>query len=423
MNIYFDNKDNLKNLILFGFLCGLFLWLNYIVAIVLLLFILFFYFTDKLFFTRKKFLIFLSSFFLGFLPRIIYEYSKIYTAEYIEMFGGKYIFIFNLDKLIYVKNKLIDFLLYRMPLSFSFKDFYFIKGTFFDYFYYFIFISVFIFFIFIYRKYLFKVLLSFIPLKRFNLDKNKNLKIIFLLMYIIIFVVIYIFSPLSVGKLNTGFFIGYRYLLPLHFVMLMLVSIFLAGLCQKRSHLFNINKKISISLLVVLSLFGILSLSLFANSDITYYSDYKPLYSSPFCDDYLCYMKGLYYGYTSNDPIEKCQNTTRKSFCFEALGRVFLRKNNYNFSMGKDYCNNIPLDFRNDCNMGLIKEIHEVKENESIFSYCDFFDESYKESCYQSLKEDPLEERKERLILYLGSYKCYEQDTIDHTRIFCPSYW
>jgi len=243
MNIYFDNKDNLKNLILFGFLCGLFLWLNYIVAIVLLLFILFFYFTDKLFFTRKKFLIFLSSFFLGFLPRIIYEYSKIYTAEYIEMFGGKYIFIFNLDKLIYVKNKLIDFLLYRMPLSFSFKDFYFIKGTFFDYFYYFIFISVFIFFIFIYRKYLFKVLLSFIPLKRFNLDKNKNLKIIFLLMYIIIFVVIYIFSPLSVGKLNTGFFIGYRYLLPLHFVMLMLVSIFLAGLCQKRSHLFNINKK------------------------------------------------------------------------------------------------------------------------------------------------------------------------------------
>ena len=69
--IFFDRKKDYKTLILFGFILGIAYWSFETSLFFLLTYVFFFFIKDKLFFLRKSFFIWFSSFLVGSLPMLV----------------------------------------------------------------------------------------------------------------------------------------------------------------------------------------------------------------------------------------------------------------------------------------------------------------------------------------------------------------
>lgn len=328
-----DNKCNKnKYLILFGLISGFAIFINIISLLMIFNCLLFWFIFDKMFFIRKKFCLFFSSFILGLSPFIYYNLTHSLRALYFSAdvpFYSKFLPFFSYDNLYSFISKFINLFL-GLPRSFIFKDFLFFKSTYLSYLYYLFFISAFIYFIFKNGKSILKLILQIFSTKHFGMRKNKLNKEIFILFYIILFFLVYLISDFKI-YFGFSFVEEYRFFIIIFLLIIIVISLFLSKL----------NKKIlffSLTILILLGLIGNLNLiSLNA-------------------------LKG---------------GVAYAPYCYDQLGQEHRR-----------YCDNLKEPYKHMCYYGYSKFIKaRYSDISRILIYCDDLDEINKTFCYESLGE------------------------------------
>ena len=260
--IIFEKKSSLKYFVYFGLLSGIAYWsLEYIVAVLVIIFIFWFSY-DKKFFLRKNFFVFLSSFFVAWIPIILYNLKNNFAnikqflaGTIIHKIACKYNII---SSQVQFGDRVVDsckiFLTTRKSTSIS--EFFgkvvpFIFGdSILSLIYYFIFIIAIIYLVYVNFHSIKKFLSSFISQKKLSVEEGKT---IFLLLFVFVFILLYFLS---------GFSNDSTHLMPLFPFLIVLIALFISSLNQKKFY------KLYLFILVVLVI-----ISVFENTSFLFRAD------------------------------------------------------------------------------------------------------------------------------------------------------
>lgn len=209
---------------LFGLLSGFLFYFTPLFIIPFTSCVLYWFIIEKRFFIRK-FFISLLFFILGFSPVLWYIYKGIFEIGPKDSVLSPFLNsgIPAIAGLFYKFKEAISIHLLN---SFSYEDFYFLKGEFLSAIHYFVFIISYLLLSWINRKYIFNIFR-----KKMADIPQQSLKEIFFILFPIVYFVIYTVSDRNIGcgSLAIG---PYRYLIGLFPIMMMIVSLFLNRMIQ-----------------------------------------------------------------------------------------------------------------------------------------------------------------------------------------------
>jgi len=372
--IFFDNKKDIKHFLLFGFMCGFAAWFCFQSLVMIFTCLLFWFIFDKKFFLRKYFFIFVVFFLIGFSPGIYYnfthKFSGILNQKIEEGLGN-----INLNSNLPIKAayKLFNILNERLPISFGFKNFAFLSGSFLSYLYYFIFLFAFLVIVWYCRRSIFKLIFGIIPTERNNVLPNKIKKESFILAYTIIFLLIFSFSNFE--------FKNY-YILALYPFILIVISLFIAKLWNKRSL-----KLFSLFIIIILLFIGLIgNIGLISFTGL---SKGGKIYE-PHCYYLLARMIGGKIG-TIKSATSQCNrfDLEYRGYCYVYFSERICKECNYNIPCYIDNCNKFELDYRKHCYEGIGRCIY-TKYQDNLtegFEICNLVDEGYKNYCRKGFCE------------------------------------
>ncbi len=254
--IFIEGRRNLLNFVLLGFFSGFGFWVQYGQSSIIVTLILFWYLSDKLFFLRKEFFVFLIFLIVGLLPwicyNLIYDFAS-FTVDSVASFGARSISI--------LLSNLPDFFGESLPRSFHFLDFYMVGAKVFAYVLYGIFIFLTVYLMWCNRKNILKILFSLLPHPRFNL-RGVNLEV-FLLVYFFITVVMLRMSVFPIcGNGEWGLMrnVNEHYIVFLQPIIFILSSISLSKLMDVR-HNAKLGKMLSHSAIFAIGIILIIGFS------------------------------------------------------------------------------------------------------------------------------------------------------------------
>ena len=403
-NIFFDNKKDFKNFMLFGFMCGFAVWFIFQSLVMVFTCFLFWFIFDKKFFLRKYFLIFLLFFLIGYSPGIYYNLTHNFKGIINpKMEQGLIISPTNPG---FYSEKLCRFLnivFYQIPISFKFPNFNFWKYII-PYTYYCIFVFSFLVILWSCRKSIIKLIMDLFRKIGHNINPKNVKKECFILSYITIFITIY---SLSNFKFN------YYYLLALYPFILIIFSLFISKLYNSRSRFFYL---IIFFLLIVMGLVGNINLISFdgVSKGGKIYEPYCYYYLSAefgchatnfksavnICNKFdLEDQKYCYLSYIEHPFCDGCDNMLcytsecnkfdleHRNYCYEGIGRCLYYKNKENLDKAFEMCNVFDNEQRDFCYKGLSENIglNLDKEMEESIAICNKIDSKYRNYCYDGL--------------------------------------
>jgi hypothetical protein len=215
-------------IILFGLLSGFSFYFTPLFIITLVSCVLYWFIIDKRFFIRKFFTFFLF-FIIGFSLVIWYIYKGIFEIAAEDPVLSPFFNsgIVGIIRLLYKFKEAITIHLFN---SFSYDDFYFLKGEFLSAVNYFVFIISYLSIFWTNRKYIFNIFRNIFRKKIVDIPQQ-SLKEIFFILFPVVYFVIYTISDRNIGcgSLAIG---PYRYLITLFPIMIMIVSLFLNKMIQ-----------------------------------------------------------------------------------------------------------------------------------------------------------------------------------------------
>lgn len=221
-HIIHENKINYVYFFAFGMISGLGLWFAYIFSSTLITCFLFWFVFDRRFIFKKSFLVYITSFILGFSPWIYYNLTHDWTGFIVKdtplsHWFLQYGFLSFLNKLglfwtLYFRN------------SFNFKIFLGLGGYVWSSIYYFIFLISFIGLFYFNRRSILNVILRLLPIKKFVINNSKISKESLLLFFPLIFSLVYSLSKIEIE--NLAKYWGYKYFVPLYPFVFFTISLF-----------------------------------------------------------------------------------------------------------------------------------------------------------------------------------------------------
>lgn len=277
--LFFSKKSFFK-LILFGFVSGLALWINYFSLIMILNCLCFWLLFDRKRVSLLDALLGFVFFIVGAIPLIFFNIKYNLAGFHITSFMRAYEPVSNI---VYFKLlELIHFIFIDIPSSFFFS-FHFLS----------------------YLYYLFIILGIFylLYINRLFIRKLQPKKEFFFIQYVLIFVLVFVLSPLRLEPLRGVQ--AFRHFLPLFIALLIIVSFFI----QSTKY-----KQFLLGILLILGVIGTLNTLSFNN-----WNDLHQ--ETPTCYDALAWQIGNYYG-GEESFIDKCHRLDSKLWplCFEGAG-------------------------------------------------------------------------------------------------------
>ena len=222
--LFFCKKGSLRNFALFGFLSAIAFYLSDSVMVLLITFFMFWFIFDKLFFLKKPFLAYLSSFIFGSIPLIYFNLTHNFSHIkhlFSETIVHKLVCKYNLlPKVAYCldnwvnseKKSLASFFTKDLPDFFG--------STNFRWAYYIIFLAAFIYLVYANKKQLSKLILGIIPKKKFSvLPKDIKLEL-FILVYALLYIVVYYFRGMSKQRYLYGLYVWVPFIIVLFIIEL-----------------------------------------------------------------------------------------------------------------------------------------------------------------------------------------------------------
>ncbi|MBL7196984.1 MAG: glycosyltransferase family 39 protein [Candidatus Omnitrophica bacterium] len=255
---YYESK-RCGYFMLLGLVSGFSMYFCFSSLIFLFSILLIWYIFDKLFFLRKKFIIFIVFFGLGNLLLIYYtvcHYGTLLKDDWYNplLYLTRADSLWRLDILEMV-FRIKDLFSHRLADSFNFDYFgNYSIGRFYNYFYYFVFIFSFVYILWLNRKYFIKIIRGVLPLKRFDVRPEKISLESLLILFPLLYIIIYCASEFSSDFLWRG-----RYAIPLYLFCYIFISLFITRLFS--------HKIIQKALLIVIGTTVIL-ISVFSNLNL-----------------------------------------------------------------------------------------------------------------------------------------------------------
>ena len=374
--IFYDKKNSYKNFAILGLICAIAIWVFYSSLPIVLLCLLFWYISDKTFFLKKNFLVFLISF-LAFFSIGIYYKEGLYPNFIVGDLGTFY--AINNQKNIWELNlnfteKLKDIILYQIPHSFYFDNIthyveergieflYLFKNS---YIYYIISLFSFIYFFILRRKQIFKVFKGTLPLKRFNIRIEEIEKETFFIIFLLLYV--FIFSILHLPIYNGPIVHSHRYLIQIYIPLIILTSLFLVNLWNNKTKYKNLTKLLSFLLIFIL-----IFISSIANLRFISLEEFgKPdLFYREYCYDFMAEKM--------KEPSECAIFGDNKYYCYENFGDTFMMKS-HNLTYAFEKCKEFGVPNSEYCYEGIARRLGLFSFGNTITAYHDhiyIFDES-----------------------------------------------
>jgi len=385
-----DNKRAIFYL-LFGFTCGLAVFFEYSSLIMIFCCLLFWFISDKIFFLKKYFFIFLGAALVGLSPWIYYNIThnfsglSIYRESIFQLVGeGE-----GLNGISLFLNKSIQFIIYNVRDSFNFKQIGIFKSNLFNCFYYITFVFSFIYLLLLNRKAIKKFLLGILPLKRFDVSVEEIEKSNFILMYPVIFSIIFCLSDFDVLK---GGFKGFRYLLCLYPFIFMIISLSLVKIWNGQVRFKKVVRcilAIFIFILCLLGLFGNLRLISLKN-----YNFSRGLIARSYGYDWLGFRIGYFYKDNLDLLILRSEaiEDKYKPYFYEGIGRGigwhYLNKLNFGFKFSERIDAQYKIYFQEGFSKALASGYGRYPLWVIRQQCRDKVDDEYKPYCYEAVGRD-----------------------------------
>jgi len=276
-SILFEKNKSQVLIIIFGFICGLSLWVHFSFLITILIIFLVWYANDHRFFITKKFLLFVISFLFGFSLWIIYNIKFNFAG--IKYFFEDVILEGTILHPVFLIKKLFSLVSYKLPMVFEFNN------RIYNYIYYIVFCASFI--ILIYKNNFKRFFLSLIPNKKLmDFRKNEWLEMV-IIMHFLLYGFAYIISSYErIAPKSRHIAIEFNtYLYTfLPFLFLIIVFFISSVITKKKDILTRCLSVILIIFILITGSYGITNISVQyrnnKNKLISPAFDYKLLYVS-----------------------------------------------------------------------------------------------------------------------------------------------
>ncbi|MEM4347203.1 MAG: glycosyltransferase family 39 protein [Candidatus Altiarchaeota archaeon] len=393
--IFFDKKISYKYFALFGFLCGFALWFHYINLVMITLCILFWFIFDKIFFLRKKFLVFIIFFAIGFSPFIYY--GATHEFKNLDMFKqGITDQGINLEKVTQASKKFEKIVVHGIVDSLYFPNFFFINGRFVSHFYYMIFLVSVGFVFWINKKSIVQILLSLIPLKRFQILPQNVRKELFVLSYFVLYILIYSYSryeyccPYRVDILE--WVPVHKYKLLLYPFMFILLAIFTAKLYESKIASYKVLSVTVLLSFLAIGFYSNLSLISIEKLSSAYYVRHETY--EPYCYggyEYRFWGENWNWEQSCSDlkyEYENCamMDEENQVYCNEVVTWVLNWRCNFNALQKFQECRNSK-EWKTSCfkNFAMIIGWRHGLELDEGVKVCGKFVPEYRDSCYLGL--------------------------------------
>lgn len=371
-----DSKIKSIYFMIFGILCGFAMYFAYIFVITFISLLLIWFITDNKLFLKKNFLIFLFFFFLGFIPWIYFNLS--HNFEGLQISGHN---LYNISSHPFFKfiNLIFVVLPHSLIIEFTNNSLFKILPAYL--FYIFIIIS----YLFIFwkiRKLIFNIFINSKYIKENSLININNSKLIFFVLYPIIFCLIYCFSSSEIEISKNQDFISFRYLYNLFPIIYFLIAQSFIFLNEFKLRYLNYFKIILIIIFLLPCVIGsVILVSKYSSKDNFKYKGYS---YEIFCErignkyrdninksiEYIektdfrfrnnCYT-GLGYSFSqfSDNDIPKIINIINKlddkykKYLYEGLGWKLAFKSKLNMDILSSWINNIDDKYKTYCYYGV----------------------------------------------------------------------
>ncbi|MFC1514806.1 ArnT family glycosyltransferase [Candidatus Omnitrophota bacterium] len=218
---------------LFGIFSGFALFYDYSFLLALFCYLFFWFIFDRRLFFKKNFYIFCIFFLLGFTPWFVY--NQMYNWDGLFVIRGQSIIAWYARNSLSVSlSQFKDLVVFHIPRFFSFKDFFFIPGSFISYFYYLIFVLSFVGLFWFHRHSIANLLIGLLPGVRGKVPSRDISPETFLMIYPLCFLFVYAFFGIAhVPVEEVDMLFPYRYLFPLLPFIFMLNSLFLDEIAKR----------------------------------------------------------------------------------------------------------------------------------------------------------------------------------------------
>jgi 4-amino-4-deoxy-L-arabinose transferase-like glycosyltransferase len=384
--IFFDNKKNYKYFILFGILSGFSLWVHYTALVMIFICLVFWFIFDKKFFFKKYFIVFVLSFLVGFSPLAYYNFTHDFLGiGRVEQ--GIYSDMFSVEHISRSVTKFGNLVIRDIPVSYHFRDFFFLSKELISYTYHLIFIFSICVLIWLNRESIFRLLLGIIPLKRFKVSPDSIKKESFIIIYPIMYSLIYSLSAYQMYYPEWGTYnpVSHTHIFPLFPFIFMLISLVLIKIWKLKIKSKTVGKIASIFLISIVILIGLIS-----NLSLINLSNWgKNNLGTPYNYRALAQTYGFKFGSNPEKINENCikfENET-KPYCYLGMGQR-IGNNDLTMITNVRNCEAIDIEeYKKFCFIGIGAGIGErVRENVRIGpDKCNRLDPRYRNYCYEGL--------------------------------------
>lgn len=402
-------EQEARYLSLLGFVCGFSIWFAYINLIALLSCFVCLFFFDRSLFKRKSFLFFPVFFILGISPLIIYNLTYAYGGTGFVLNKPLYSHFFN-NNFQGVLSKAYTFFIYDLPQSLFYTSVWIFSRNILAYSFYLISISILILFIF--------AKIKSNPAGKKDYFEKKQFLNIFVLIYLIIFLLIYLLSDFKVDPRNVEQGKGYRYVIALFPLFLIIFSQAFSFLVRKRY--------VSIKFIYALIFINFLGLG--------HFIDYRNFLKSTMVLPISYQSFGFSIADKFDNDLEKCSVYSEKvplnlrNFYFWGIGeKVAMRyiDNPGRFSRGFQA---IPEEYRPSFYLGFGNDIaREVSDNiEKIMNLANSLDDKYRKYVYTGIGLVTALERFENVKIFSehinDEYLCFFYEGIGAAVFYSSNY-
>jgi len=254
-----DNEYSFWGLFFFGLVSGFSIYFAYICFYSVLTCLFFWYIFDKKFFLKKYFLIYCSSFLIGFGPWLYYNITHSFSGLDIIAKQGIKGTINRIDFF----TKLIRYFSFDLPYVLNFSQIKILSISNFGYLYYLILLMSLFFITWESKdtfKKIFKTLVS--VQKNHRISSAEICKESFFIVAFIIFTFIYLFSGFETLLVDIDPLVGHRYIIPLFPIFFIIIALFISKLTDNKK---TIKKIFGYGILIILLILGA-----FSNTSIGY---------------------------------------------------------------------------------------------------------------------------------------------------------
>ena len=237
--IFFGEGANRKYLYaFFGIVSGFALYYDYTFLLTLSCCLLFWFTFDKGILLKKNFHIFVLFFLIGFSLWFYHNLTHNWNALFI-MRDESLLSWYTKNSFLHSLIRIKDLVIFNIPSSFSFKDFFFLSENLVSYTYYFILASSFIGLFWLQRKAIAGFFWGLIPLRRFRMFPGMISRETFLIIYVVMFVLAYAFCGTSyLSKREGDLVFPHRFVIFMVPALFMITSIFLTRITNNKYGIF-----------------------------------------------------------------------------------------------------------------------------------------------------------------------------------------